>query len=81
MRVAIIGAGPSGLVTLRYLSTAHEFFPGMKPVDVKLFEAEDQIGGTFRYRTYENGEVRSRSCLARDGLSFPRFPLSMQTGS
>ncbi len=57
MRVAVIGAGPSGLVTLKYLATAHEFFPGMKPVDVRLFEAEDQIGGTFRYRTYEDGEV------------------------
>ncbi len=58
MRVAVIGAGPAGLTTVKYLTTAHEFFPGMKPADVKCFEAEGEIGGTFRYRTYEDGEVR-----------------------
>jgi len=58
MRVAIIGAGPSGLVTLKYLSTAHEFCPGLEPIEARIFEAEDDIGGTFRYRTYEDAEVR-----------------------
>lgn len=58
MRVAVVGAGPSGLVTLKYLTTAHEFFPGLKPIDARLFETEANIGGTFRYRSYEDGEVR-----------------------
>jgi cation diffusion facilitator CzcD-associated flavoprotein CzcO len=56
MRVAVIGAGPSGLVTLKYLKTAHQFFPG-KPIEVKLFEAESSVGGTFSHRTYEDAEV------------------------
>ncbi len=60
MRVAVIGGGPSGLVTLKYLITAHEFFPGLEPIEAKLFEAEEAIGGTFRYRDYEDSEVRIR---------------------
>ncbi len=58
MRVAVIGGGPSGLVTLKYLVTAHDFFPGMDPIEAKLFEAQDSIGGTFTYRVYEDAEVR-----------------------
>jgi dimethylaniline monooxygenase (N-oxide forming) len=57
MRVAVIGSGPSGLVTLKYLATAHEYFPSMEPIEVKLFEAEDSIGGTFKHRSYEDAEV------------------------
>jgi len=57
MRVAVIGGGPSGLVTLKYLKTAHEFFPGAEPIDAKLFEAESSVGGTFKHRAYENAEV------------------------
>jgi len=57
MRVAIIGGGPSGLVTLKYLATANRYFD-IKPIEVILFEAEEKIGGTFRYRTYEDAEVR-----------------------
>lgn len=56
MRVAVIGAGPSGLVTLKYLKTAHQFFP-VKPIDAMLFESEDAVGGTFAHRTYEDAEV------------------------
>lgn len=56
MRVAVIGAGPSGLVTLKYLKQAHQFFP-IKPIDALLFEAEDAIGGTFAHRTYEDAEA------------------------
>ena len=58
MRVAIIGGGPSGLVTLKYIITAHEFFPGMKPIEAQLFEAEQAVGGTFKHRAYEDAEVR-----------------------
>jgi dimethylaniline monooxygenase (N-oxide forming) len=63
MRVAVIGGGPSGLVTLKYLTTAHEFFPDLEPIEAKLFEAEDSIGGTFKYRAYEDAEVRSNILL------------------
>ena len=62
MRVAVIGAGPSGLVTLKYLKTAHEFFP-IKPIEAKIFEAEADIGGTFAYRTYEEAELVSSKQL------------------
>lgn len=56
MRVAVIGAGPSGLVTLKYLRTAHHFFP-VEPIEARLFESESAIGGTFTHRTYEDAEV------------------------
>jgi dimethylaniline monooxygenase (N-oxide forming) len=56
MRVAVIGGGPSGLVTLKYLTTAHEFL-GTGRIEAKIFEAEADIGGTFLARTYEDAEV------------------------
>ena len=50
MRVAIIGAGPGGLVLCKSLleATDRDF-----PFDPIIFEQEDDIGGTFRYRAYE----------------------------
>ncbi|KAI0116711.1 FAD/NAD(P)-binding domain-containing protein [Daldinia grandis] len=62
MRVAVIGAGPSGLVTLKYLKTAHHFFPG-KPVEAVLFESESAVGGTFAQRAYEDAELVSSKFL------------------
>ncbi|KAK0103069.1 hypothetical protein ONS95_000754 [Cadophora gregata] len=59
MRVAVIGGGPSGLVTLKYLITAHEYFPGVDPIEAKLFEAEGSVGGTFKHRAYEDAELVS----------------------
>lgn len=56
MRVAVIGGGPSGLVTLKYLLTAHEFHP-IEPIEARLFESKDSVAGTFRYRVYEDSEV------------------------
>ena len=56
MRVAIIGAGPSGLVTLRYLLAAERIL-GSEPLEVRLFEREEGVGGTFLARTYEDVEV------------------------
>lgn len=58
MRVAVIGGGPSGLVTLKYLKTANEFLPGTEPIETRLFEANNDLGGAFKHRAYENAEVR-----------------------
>ena len=59
MRVAVIGGGPAGLVTLKYLLSAHEFLT-VEPIEVRLFESKAEIGGTFRYRVYEEAEVGHR---------------------
>jgi dimethylaniline monooxygenase (N-oxide forming) len=59
MKVAIIGGGPSGLTTLKWLATAHEYFIGLEPIEVRLFEAEEDIGGTFRYRVWKDAEASS----------------------
>jgi cation diffusion facilitator CzcD-associated flavoprotein CzcO len=56
MRVAVIGAGPAGLTTLKYLIHAHENL-ATAPIEARLFETEAAIGGTFRHRTYEDAEV------------------------
>ena len=56
MRVAVIGAGPSGLVTLKYLMNAHGSLD-TELVDARLFESEAGVGGTFLVRTYEDAEV------------------------
>lgn len=56
MKVTVIGAGPAGLVTLKYLTKAHESL-GCSPVQVQLFEYQDQVGGTFAARSYEDSEV------------------------
>lgn len=61
MRVAIIGAGPSGLTTLKYLVTANQYFNGLEPITVRLFERHRDIGGTFRFRTYRDSEVSDTS--------------------
>lgn len=53
--VAVIGGGPAGLVTLKYLLAAEEYL-GSK-ANVRLFEADSTIGGAFQSRTYEGGEV------------------------
>jgi len=56
MKVAVIGGGPSGLVTLKYLLNAHLSLH-IRPIEARLFENEDSIGGTFYARTYEDAEV------------------------
>ncbi|PHH85251.1 hypothetical protein CDD83_702 [Cordyceps sp. RAO-2017] len=62
MKVAVVGGGPAGLATLKFLATAHEFFP-IEPIEVRLFEAEAAIGGTFRHRVYEDAELVSSKYL------------------
>ncbi|PFH56939.1 hypothetical protein XA68_15739 [Ophiocordyceps unilateralis] len=62
MKVAVVGGGPGGLATLKFLSTAHLFFP-IEPIEARLFEAEDRIGGTFVYRVYEDAELVSSKYL------------------
>uniref|UniRef100_A0A914DFC5 Flavin-containing monooxygenase n=1 Tax=Acrobeloides nanus TaxID=290746 RepID=A0A914DFC5_9BILA len=47
-RVAIIGAGASGLPSLR-----HALLYGVEPV---LFEASDWVGGLWRYKSYDTEE-------------------------
>ena len=49
--IVVIGAGPAGLVTCKSLIEAAT--PGEHPFDPIIFEQEDDIGGTFRYRSYE----------------------------
>ena len=56
MRVAVIGGGPGGLVTLKYLLKAHEHL-STTPVEARLFEANSDIGGVFLHRVYEDAEV------------------------
>lgn len=50
MKVVVIGAGPSGLVLCKSLLDARS--PGYE-FDPVILEQENEIGGTFRYRSYE----------------------------
>ncbi|KAG7403914.1 Dimethylaniline monooxygenase [N-oxide-forming] 2 [Fusarium oxysporum f. sp. raphani] len=78
MRVAVIGGGPSGLVTLKYLARAHLSLD-CDAIEARLFELEDSIGGAFTHRAYEDAELVSskqlttfsdfRCCADRDFLS------------
>lgn len=79
MKVIVIGGGPAGLVTLKFLATAHEFYNKITPIDVQLFEAEDEIGGTFKYRVWDKSEVRISSLIfVPADCSFP-FSWSRQS--
>ena len=72
MRVAIIGAGPGGLVTLKYLLQASENFD-VEPIEARIFESKDGIGGTFRYRSYPEGEVRRKVLASGVRLTLCRW--------
>jgi cation diffusion facilitator CzcD-associated flavoprotein CzcO len=50
MKVVIVGAGAAGLVTCKSLLEAAS--PAF-PFDPIILEQENDIGGTFRYRSYE----------------------------
>ncbi|KAH7320848.1 dimethylaniline monooxygenase [Stachybotrys elegans] len=62
MKVAIIGGGPAGLATLKFLVTAHNYFP-IPPIEARLFESRPSIGGTFAYHVYEDAELVSSKYL------------------
>ncbi|KDR81496.1 hypothetical protein GALMADRAFT_239475 [Galerina marginata CBS 339.88] len=71
MKVVIVGAGPSGLVTCKsLLQAANADFP----FDPVILEQEDGIGGTFRYRSYEHSSLVSSKQLTC--FSDFRLPLS-----
>jgi cation diffusion facilitator CzcD-associated flavoprotein CzcO len=56
MKVVVIGAGPSGLVACKsLLEAASTDFP----FDPIVLEQEADIGGTFRYRSYQVGSTPS----------------------
>ncbi|KAK0225213.1 hypothetical protein EDD85DRAFT_856929 [Armillaria nabsnona] len=71
LKVIIIGAGPAGLVTCKsLLENASEEYP----FDPIVLEQEDDIGGTFRYRSYENSHLVSSKQLTC--FSDFRLPMS-----
>lgn len=47
---------------MKYLLQANQNF-NVEPIEAKIFEAEDGIGGTIRYRTYPEGEMVSSKFL------------------
>lgn len=78
LRVAVIGGGPAGLVTLKHLLAVHEF-QDVGAIEAKLFESKEKIGGTFRYRVWEDAELVSSKYLTafsdfRFADSEPDFP-------
>ncbi|KAJ0107789.1 hypothetical protein J7T55_000051 [Diaporthe amygdali] len=62
LKVAVIGGGPSGLVTLKYLLEARKFFAGAN-IEAHLFEKAEDVGGIFSYRVYEDAELVSSKYL------------------
>ena len=66
MKTIVIGGGAAGLVTLKHLLTVHQFTPGLDPIDAQLFEAEDDVGGTFKYRVWDGAEVSALACSDRE---------------
>ncbi|CBQ70108.1 related to flavin-containing monooxygenase [Sporisorium reilianum SRZ2] len=73
MKVAIVGAGPSALVTAKTLLEAADADANFKPV-ITIFETESDIGGTFRYRSYSNATLVSSKQLT----SFSDFRLPLE---
>lgn len=54
------------------MKTLLESSTNATPIEACLFEAEDDIGGTFRYRAYDNAELVSSKQLT--AFSDYRFP-------
>ncbi|KAM0360410.1 hypothetical protein ACHAP4_002487 [Fusarium culmorum] len=68
MKVAVIGGGPSGLVTPKYILNAHLSLES-DPIEVRLFELDDTIDGVFATRVYEDAEV-GNIATGKDGRVF-----------
>ncbi|WVR09297.1 hypothetical protein IAU60_006362 [Kwoniella sp. DSM 27419] len=68
----VIGGGPAGLVSLKYAVEYGE--PSILGEEPMLVEMESEIGGTFRWRGYENAELVSSKQLTC--FSDFRYPLS-----
>ncbi|KAL7910986.1 FAD/NAD(P)-binding domain-containing protein [Trichoderma velutinum] len=62
MRVAIIGGGPSGIVQLKALTEAHRRF-AIPPLELRLFETHNRLGGIFSHHSYEEAELVSSKYL------------------
>ncbi|KAJ0300558.1 hypothetical protein COL516b_008491 [Colletotrichum fioriniae] len=62
IRVAVIGAGASGLVTAKYLRQARQYF-GVPDIEVRIFEREEGVGGVYKYKVYEEAEMVSSKYL------------------
>lgn len=83
LRVAVIGGGPAGLVTLKTLLEAQTTFPGVT-IEAHLFEEHDDIGGVFSHQVYEGAEVSvlfdsapSTHCLRSTGAVWLTGNLSL----
>ncbi|KAK7746694.1 hypothetical protein SLS53_001881 [Cytospora paraplurivora] len=73
LKVAVIGAGASGLVTLKYLLEANKFFPGVA-IEARLFEKGNDIGGVFKHQVYEDAElVSSKYLTAFSDFRIPEY--------
>ncbi|KAI8905368.1 hypothetical protein DFJ77DRAFT_484481 [Powellomyces hirtus] len=74
MHVVVIGAGPSGLVTAKTLldTNSNPLFAARPDVRVSILEQEPALGGTFKYRAYQNAElVSSKQLTAFSDFRFP----------
>lgn len=65
MKVVVIGAGPAGLVTTKSLIEAAS---NDYPFDPVILEQENDIGGTFRYRSYEVSMVNVQNLYDRGSI-------------
>uniref|UniRef100_A0A0W0F3V2 Dimethylaniline monooxygenase n=1 Tax=Moniliophthora roreri TaxID=221103 RepID=A0A0W0F3V2_MONRR len=68
--VVVIGAGPAGLVAAKCLLENADEDHHFDPI---ILEQEDDIGGTFKYRSYENANLVSSKQLT----SFSDFRLPL----
>ncbi|KAJ7491288.1 hypothetical protein FB451DRAFT_1222690 [Mycena latifolia] len=71
LKVVVVGAGPSGLVACKSLL---EYASPDFPFDPIVLEQEADIGGTFRFRSYENATLVSSKQLT----SFSDFRLPFE---
>jgi len=78
-RIAVVGSGPSGLCC------AHRFKES--GFNVKIFEAADKLGGTWRYSTDPSTDTCSsmyqnlRTNLPIKCMAFPDFPFPETEGA